>query len=366
MFAIPDLRALATRAVAAFRAHLPGVDALLPGNNVGPTAKVIAGEMWGLFGRLAWVMRQAFPLTAEGEWLDRHADQYGMARRPAAPGAGRVALAISSIANVAAGAVFTRADGARFSAVQAATLLSSGEIDVQSLDVGALSNTEAGVALTIVSGVTSGGAVAAVAGTGGIVGGSDIESDDDLRERLLFRLRFTPAGGAPADYVRWAMEVPGVTEVYVERWWDGPGTVRIFPVFGDIRPGGIPNAGDIAAIVAHLEPLQPAGAAVTVTAPVAHPIAVTIGGLTPNTVEVQSAVMTSLREMVAARRRVGGADPGIAGLDFMATSETFSRSWLWQAVAEATGETRHWIDAPATDVTLAVGELPTLGVVTIA
>lgn len=368
MFAIPSLRDLSSRVVSAFRANLPGVDALLPGNNIEPTAKVFGGEMWSLFGRLAWVMRQAFALTAEGRWLDMHASQYGMARRPAVPATGVVTIVTTASVTIAAGAVFSRADGKRLAAVAAMSVPIAGsyEIDVQSVDAEAAGNTPAGATLTPVSGVTYSGSLSATVGADGIAGGSDVESDDDLRERVLFRLRFTPAGGSPADYVRWATEVPGVTELYVERWWDGPGTVRLFPVFGDVRADGIPNAGDVEAVRAHIETLQPAGAGVTVLAPVAHPIAIQIVGLAPSTTEVQSAVIDSLTEMIRTRRRVAGADPGIAGLDFMAVSETFSRSWIWQAVAEATGETRHSIAIPATDVAIAAGELPTLGTVTFA
>lgn len=368
MFAIPSLRDLSSRVVSAFRANLPGVDALLPGNNIEPTAKVLGGEMWSLFGRLAWVMRQAFVLTAEGTWLDMHASQYGMARRPAVPANGIVTIVSSGSVSIVAGAVFARADGQRLSAISAMTVPIPGsyDIEVQAVDAEAAGNTPAGAALSVVSGVTYTGSLSATVGADGIAGGSDVESDESLRERVLFRLRFTPAGGAPPDYVRWATEVPGVTELYVERWWDGPGTVRIFPVFGDVRANGIPNAADVEAVRAHIKTVQPAGAGVTVLAPVAHPIDIQIVGLAPSTTEVQSAVLDSLTEMIRTRRRVAGADPGIVGLDFMAVSETFSRSWIWQAVAEATGETRHSITIPATDVAIAAGELPTLGAVTFA
>ena len=48
-------------------------------------------------------------------------------------------------------------------------------------------------------------------------GGTDTENDDDLRMRVLQRIRQPPQGGANHDYVRWALAVPGCT---------GPGARR--------------------------------------------------------------------------------------------------------------------------------------------
>jgi uncharacterized phage protein gp47/JayE len=51
-------------------------------------------------------------------------------------------------------------------------------------------------------------------------------------------------------------------------------------------------------------------------------------------------------------------------MPYLATPVSFSRSWAWQAVANASGEERHEIVAPPADVTLLPGEMPVLGTVT--
>lgn len=364
MFAIPDLRTLASRAVAAFQAHLPGVDALTPGNNIAPTAKVLAGEMWTLFGRLAWVMRQAFVATAEGEWLDRHAGQYGMARRPAAGAVGLAALAYADGLTVEAGALFALADGRRYVAVSDTGLTGTGVVDVAiaAMASGADANAAAGLSLEIVSGVV--GATSAEIGAGGVTGGSDVEDDEALRGRVLFRLRYPPHGGSAADYARWASQAPGVTRVFVERLWQGPGTVRVFPLFDGLREGGVGNAADIAAVVEALAPLQPAAAGVTVAAPAAQPIDVTISGLSPDTVAMRSSVIEALDAVIVAKGRASGTDAGSSGMDFLAIPFTLSSSWLWEAVATVTGERRHRLLIPSDDIEISTGYVPTLGVVT--
>ncbi len=364
MFDIPDLKTLAGRAASAFRAHLPGVDALTPGNNITPTAKVLAGEMWALFGRLAWVMRQAFVLHAEGEWLERHASQYGMSRRPSANAVGSVSLVYADGVAVEAGALFAASDGRRYVAPYAVSEVGAGDIAVavEAMAPGASGNIAAGEPLEIVSGVT--GASSASVAPGGAVGGDDVEGDESLRARILFRLRYPPHGGSAADYVRWAMSAPGVTRVFVDRLWQGPGTVRVVPMFDGLRDGGIATPADVASVVATLAPLQPAAAGVAVTAATAHPINITVSGLSPDTTAMRSAVVAAFDAVILARGRVSGTDAGADGGDFLATPFTFSRSWLWEAAATATGERRHEITTPAADIAIPAGSVPTRGVVT--
>ena len=64
-FAIPSLAALTDRVRRAFRANLPGTDAWVWPNNVTPTAKVIAGATFEIYGRLDYVQRQKFAITAD-------------------------------------------------------------------------------------------------------------------------------------------------------------------------------------------------------------------------------------------------------------------------------------------------------------
>ena len=55
----------------------------------------------------------------------------------------------------------------------------------------------------------------AYVGVNGIGGGADVESDEDLRARVLFRKRNPPHSGSKSDYIAWALEVPGVTRAFV-------------------------------------------------------------------------------------------------------------------------------------------------------
>jgi uncharacterized phage protein gp47/JayE len=228
---------------------------------------------------------------------------------------------------------------------------------------GKAGNAAPGAALAIVSGVTGDGALAAV-GAAGIVSGADIEDDESFRARILFRKRYPPHGGAAADYVQWALNVSGVTRVYVERLWAGAGTVRVFVLLDDLYQDGIAPPPEIERVADYIESVRPAGAIVTLAAPMPKTVDVQIVGLSPDTADVREAAAAELRAAFARLARVAGNDTPHGGMPFLATPVSFSRSWLWQAVANAAGEERHTVNLPAVDVALNAGEIAVLGTVT--
>ncbi|MDQ2080470.1 baseplate J/gp47 family protein [Xanthobacteraceae bacterium Astr-EGSB] len=374
MFAIPTLRDLTERSRRSFRVNLPGSDAWLWPNNIYASAKVLAGMVFEVFGFADYIYRQRFAGLADGENLDLHGQEYGLARRPAAPAGGYVTLTAAGSVTVDAGARFVRADGVEYRATAPAQLTTAGAIDIEVVAAidGKAANAEAATPLVIASGVTTDADVLAEVASGGIVGGADVETDgpewtSDLgtfRGRILFRKRNPPHGGAPADYVMWATSVSGVTRVFVERRWGGPGTVRVFVLMDDLYPDGIPPAPTLAHVDAFIQSEAPAGAYVTVGAPTPRVVDVTISGLYPDTSDVRESVLAELRAAFRRLSRVAGGDVSIASMPFLAAPESFSRSWIWQAVANASGEQRHVIVQPAADVSLHTGELPVLGTVT--
>jgi len=366
MFIIPKLSELLERSRLAFRAHLPGTDAWIWPNNITPTAKVIGEMTHEVFSALDYVAKQRFVTTADSENLDRHGEQYGLARRPASPASGIITLTCTGAVSVAAGALFLRFDGVQYTASVAASILSSGALDVPVVAVvaGKSGLSDAGAALTITSGVT--GTATAVVGAGGMSAGADVEDDESYRARLLFRLRNPPHGGAPSDYVMWAGEVSGVSRVFVERLWQGAGTVRVLFMMDDAYNDGVPLAGDVTRVREYLELVKPASAQLTVAAPTAQPINITITGLEPSNAATQNAIRAELASAFERLGRVAGGDTFHAAMPYLATPFSFSVSWIWQAVANATGEQRHTIAAPSSDVAIAAGNVPTLGTVTFA
>lgn len=79
------------------------------------------------------------------------------------------------------------------------------------------------------------GGVTAVANPGSTLGGSDPETDEGLRDRVL--AAYGGQGpGTSADYIRWASAYAGVGRVSVIPIWDGPGTVLVVIMDADNQP----------------------------------------------------------------------------------------------------------------------------------
>lgn len=363
-FAIPSLRDLVERARLNFRAHLPGTDAWLWPNNINPSAKVMAGLIHEVFGFADYIARQKFALTADGDSLDMHGAELGLSRRSATVSAGNAIFVASTPLTVADGSILARSDGMTYRVGAAGALAGPGSLTlpVVSEESGKTTIAVEGTSLSASTGIV--GTATVAVGVGGLVGGADREGDESFRERILFRKRNVPQGGSAADYVMWASEVPGVTRVFVERLWAGPGTVRVFPLFDDDYPSGIAPAGRITQVANFLETLRPAGAALTVSAPNPTVIDVVLSGLSPNSPTVHEAVRAELRAAFRRRGRVAGIDETFSAMPYLASPLSFSRSWLWQAAANATGEQAHVIAAPAADVFIPVGSMPVLGSVT--
>ena len=368
MFAIPTLAESVARARRAFRSYLPGSDAWIWPNNVGPSAKVIGGSEHLVMGFADYVQQQKFALTADSENLDLHGEEIGLARRPASPAGGNIVIAVNDALAVANGAVLTRSDGAQYVASVGTSISSAGTLTLSVVAIanGSDGNAIADTPLDLTSGFSGPGLADATANVdgSGIAGGLDVEDDETFRARILFRKRNPPAGGAPADYATWASSVIGVTRVFVERRFNGPGTVRVFPLMDDLYANGIPQPADIARVAAYIDTVAPAGALVTVAAAQALPVPIAVGGLQPFTTDVQQAIRAELAAVFLANSRVAGIDTPIAPMPFIASPTSFSRSWVWQAIANSAGETRARVDTPTADVALAPAQIATLGAVT--
>jgi len=187
----------------------------------------------------------------------------------------------------------------------------------------------------------------------GIGGGDEVEKDERLRERVLYRKRHTPMGGAPSDYVIWAGEAAGVTRVYVERLAYGLGTVGVWILMDDLYADGVPTTADIQRVSNWIAPFAPATAIVCVRAPTPVPVPIKIRGLEPATSDVRDAVRDEIADAFRRRGEVGQS----------AAPFRFSRSWIGEAISAATGERRHELVEPAADIMLSRGELAIPGTI---
>lgn len=342
----PTLTDIISRIEGDFNARLPGADSRLRRSALSVMARTYAGAIHGAYGLLDDISR-FLPDVAETDRLARWASIFGLTRKAATTAGGTATLTGTDGVSVPVATVLLRADGVRFLTTAVATIAGgTAAVPVIAEDSGAGAATIAGQKLTFLSPVAGVNASAVVA-AGGITGGAEEEDDDSLRARLLARLSTPIRGGSSSDYVAWALEVAEVTRAWVYPNWAGLGTVRLLFVM-DGRDDVIPQAGDIAAVAAHVGERRPVTAQVTVDAPVGQPLNFTIA-LTPNSPAVRAAVTAELRDLVAREAEPGG---------------TILISHIREAISIAAGETDHVLTVPAGNVTAAAGAILTMGAIT--
>ncbi len=231
--------------------------------------------------------------------------------------------------------------GAREEAAKLVTLV------IRSLAIGAINNLSAGNTLnfqSVLPGVTS---VATVA-EGGIVGGTDKESYEDYKLRLLQVLRSKRSGGSKEDYVNWVKEINGVFKVFVLEAYGGAGNVGISFILDD-RTNIIPNDTKVKEVEKHLENnYRIIGSSLEVFKPIERKINLTITQLFPDTTQVRENIRKQLQELFKQEADLSGV---------------VYRSKVDEAISQAEGEIRHNL-VDCNDLRLAKNELATLGEIT--
>lgn len=345
MFDRPTLQTLVDRVRADMLARMM-VDDTLRRADAEVYARVMSAAAHSLYGFIDYVSRQILPDTADGDWLDRHASLWlTQPRKPASAATGTATFTGTNGAVVPVGAVLQALDGTQFATTAGGTVAAGVLVlAIQASAGGAAGNRSAGEPLGLVSPIAG---VQATATAGEVSGGADVETDDALRARVLARIRQAPHGGAAADYTTWALEVPGVTRAWVYPEWDQPGSVALtFVRDDDASP--IPDAGEVATVQTYVDARRPVTADLTVFAPTAVPLNLTID-LVPDTAEVRAAVAAELADFIRREAEPGG---------------TIYRSRLVEAISSAAGEAHHILSVPAADVAHGYGQMPTLGAIT--
>jgi len=322
-------------------------DELLRFSDAEILARVLAGTSHELHGYIDYISRQILCDTADADHLDRWASIFGLQRKDAEAASGSVAVSGAVGSVILAGTVIRHADGREYAVQGEQTLAASPQnVPVSAVVAGAAGNLLEGTPLAFLSPVVGVQSAATVA-AGGIVNGSDIEDDSDLRARLLSRLRQPPNGGSRDDYVGWALEVPGVTRAWVSPTELGAGTVTVRFV-RDNDASLIPDAAEVAAVQQYIDARRPVTAEAYVVAPTPLTVNFTID-LAPDDGSTRAAVEAELRDLFS---REG--EPGVR----------LYLSHIREAISIAAGEIDHVLTAPAADIVPAIGEIPVMGVIT--
>jgi uncharacterized phage protein gp47/JayE len=306
--------------------------AVMLGNSV---LRVVADANAGLahltLRYVDWLARQFLPDTAEAEWLDRHGDIW-LTDADNTTGRKGPTFAKGSV-------MLTGTQG--FVVPIGTTGFSNGTVEYETTEQVVLGGGPTEVAVSALTPGTAGNMVDGDALSGpsqfaltsvtvvSLDGGTDLEGDDDLRARVLLRIREPPMGGDKSDYEQWALAVPGVTRAWCAPLEMGMGTITIRFMMDDLRAleDGFPHDADVDNVRDYIDSVRPVAVKDRfVIAPERYELEVRITGLVDDSEAVRQRIAENITAMLQQR-----AKPG----------QTIYASWVSEAISQATGEDHH-------------------------
>ena len=313
----------------------------------------LAAELQSLLMQADWVLDQSFPQTAQGMYLDYHAETRGITRAAAEKAAGVIRFAaadkVTAACPIEKGTVCMTAEGVRFETTEDAAIAVGSQwadVPAQAVEAGAGGNVIAGT-VTLLSAMPVG--VVQCTNPTAFSGGCDAESDEALRGRVLASYQRLPNGANAAYYEQEAMRYPGVAAAKAVGRARGIGTVNVVIA----THAGVPDAALLAAVETDLQKKREIAVDVKVLAPAVETVAVT-------------AVLKAAPGYTFAEVKAGAQ----SALEALFTGELLGKSVttarLLTLLCGVEGVENVHLTAPAADVAVGSTELPMLGTVTIS
>lgn len=235
----------------------------------------VAAQLCGLHAQAEWTCRQCFPQTAEGEYLDRHAQLRGVSRHLAAAASGVVRFYAGEGRQqdtaIPAGTVCMTAGGLRYLTTGDAAVAAGeayADVPVEAAETGADGNVAAG---TIVYMAVPPTGITVCTNPDALSNGRDEEDDDSLRERVLATYQRLANGANSAFYQQAAMSFDGVAAAVVQPRSRGVGTVDVIIAAQD----GIPDEELLAQVQDYFDGVREIAVDVQVLPPTAQTVKVT-------------------------------------------------------------------------------------------
>lgn len=312
----------------------------------------LAAQVYALQVQTEWVARQAFPQTAEGVYLDRHAQIRGLERKRAVAAEGVVRFTVkepsAEARAIPAGTVCMTAGLIRFETVEEAAIAAgetSVNVPVRAVEAGAAGNVAAG---TIVSMAVAPLGVSSCTNPVPCAGGGDAEEDDALRQRVLDTYRRLPNGANAAFYEQEALSFEQVAAVTVLARPRGIGTVDVVAATLE----GVPDQDLLDELTAYFQSRREIAVDVQVRAPV--------------TAAVNVAVQVAPAEGYTQEQAAAQAEEAVRSwFTGERLGQTVLRAQLSSLIYNCAAVGNCTLTAPAADVAVAADGLPVLGTVTV-
>ena len=178
-----------------------------------------------------WILRQCFPQSAEGQYLDSHGFARNILRKAGEKAKGEISFFVNAPAKndiyIPAGTVCMTASGISFETLSSG-IIAAGEkvctVSACALETGKEYNVPRASVIFMTNAPLG---VEGCTNASNFTGGADEESDEALRARILESYRALSNGANAAWYEKTALAVAGVADVSVVPCARGVGTVDV-------------------------------------------------------------------------------------------------------------------------------------------
>ena len=229
--------------------------------------RAAASQFFTLWTQAEWLKKQCFPQTAEGIYLDYHAELRGIFRNGAVPATGVIRFAVrdtlASDLYIPVGTLCATAEAREFITVSDGTIATGSlycDVRAEARAPGADGNVlPASISFMTFppTGVTD------CYNPLPFSGGADSESDELLRARVVNSYRLLPNGANAAFYETQALQIDGVAAAVVRPRARGPGSVDILIS----SHGGLPSDDLLRQVQSSIDALREICVSVEVKAP---------------------------------------------------------------------------------------------------
>lgn len=319
-------------------------------------AEVLAstGNAQDLF--LDGISIQFNPLTATGSDLDNWSALKGVYRKPATAATGTVVFTGTTGASIPANTVLISTDGQTYTTSQSTTV--GNNVTITATSPGSAGNQQANTLLTLQAPIA--GVDAQIEISNAVTQGTDLESDDTLRIRMIQAYQLQSTGSSKPDHIKQVLAIPGVTMAWMPDTPTAGNEVVIWFMLDRSNPTmGYPQGtngtatkerrsenatGDQLTIANALFDQKPYTEIQKICSPISTPIAFEISGLIQDTATTRAAITTAIRDVLHTQGDPNGVTITLASID--------------TAISKAAGTTSFTLISPSSDIVTTTGQLP--------
>lgn len=220
-------------------------------------------ELAQLYIELSYIHKRVFIQDNFNDFLDRRVNEFGVYRKLGTEAIGEVTFEGKIGTKIPNGTIISHSN-LLFVVIKDITIDEDSKLNIspiQALEVGIKYNLSANTEFKLIEEITG---VTKIYNEFDLKGGTEIEIDEELKERFYKIQKNQATSGNKAHYQSWALEVEGVYNAKVIPRWDGPGTIKIL-IYGQNNQS-VDNEV-LQRCTEHIEEEKPIGPTVTVVTP---------------------------------------------------------------------------------------------------